>query len=154
MNPLPPLAQGTATRRTPHLLQRIRGTRAVRYASCWKKFKCRQVFSSVSYAWTPDCHSRHTKVLPRGKSNLMSSRFCSGSNSTADTLHGGVNPRANWKRSMSLIMHGDLPPNGYSPQGGTHTKQRGTKNKSHVSFSPRLRKVSKLIPQINEKHTV
>jgi hypothetical protein len=48
VKPLPGRAQGTDTCLTPQPLQVTRGTRACRKASCWKKFKCRQVFSSVS----------------------------------------------------------------------------------------------------------
>src|ERR1017187_950000 len=42
------LAQGTATRWMPQREHSTRGVRAWRKAWCWKKFRCRQVRSSVS----------------------------------------------------------------------------------------------------------
>lgn len=70
-----------------------------------KKFRCRQDFSTVSYAFNSALlHSGQENVLPRGKSILISRRFCSRLNSEEETCHGDDKPRANWKSSISLIM--------------------------------------------------
>jgi len=75
VNPLPSRAQGTLTRLTPQVPHLTRGTRAFRYASCWKKLRCRQDFSSVSWTGQPGApqHGQANRA-PLANAMSMSSR--------------------------------------------------------------------------------
>ena len=107
VKPDPARAHGVAILRTPHSPQITLGTRACNSVRCWKKSKCRQVSSLVSWTAQPSRpHRAQANRLPRGKSTYKSSRLSSTANSLRVTVHGDERPRANWKRSVSCIPSG------------------------------------------------
>src|SRR5215831_3231598 len=105
VKPEPGRAHGTVTRRTPHLEQSMRATRACKKAWCWKKLRWRQVFLTVSCTGQSALpHLGQEKRPPVLKSISISSRFLSASNLASTTIHGGTRPSASWNRSISRMV--------------------------------------------------
>jgi hypothetical protein len=76
VNPDPGRAQGTLTCRTPCSGQRTRGSRACKNALCWKKSRCRHVFSTASCTGQHPCAQSlagQANRAPRSKSRYKSS---------------------------------------------------------------------------------
>ncbi len=104
VKPLPRLAHGTSASFTPHSVHLTRGTRACRYARCWKKSRCRQRFRLESCALQPPPpHDAHANVPPASKSTYRSSRRSAASNSVRSTRHGRSKPRARSNSDLSVI---------------------------------------------------
>ena len=107
LKPEPARAHGVTTLWTPHSGHLTLGVRACNSVRCWKKSRCRQVSSFVSWtAQPPRPHCAQANRLPRGKSTYKSSRPSTASNALRVTIHGDERPRANWKRSVSCIPSG------------------------------------------------
>jgi len=107
VKPEPARAHGVTTLWTPHSGHLTLGVRACNSVRCWKKSRCRQVSSFVSWTAQPSRpHCAQANRLPRGKSTYKSSRPSTASNALRVTTHGDERPRANWKRSVSCIPSG------------------------------------------------
>jgi hypothetical protein len=81
----------------------VRGTLATSSQRYWKKFKCRQRLSIVS--WTPHkaLHCGHSKCSPGTCSSRSSKRFGSPSKRHSLTRHWRPNPSATVKSSSGVI---------------------------------------------------
>ena len=128
VNPLPALAHGTSTKRTPCSGQSTLGTRASSSLRYWKKSKCLHLFTTVSWVGPQVPHSGHANRWPGLKSSFRRSSGGAPSKLQLFTLHPSPSPSAIVKSTSGVIDPHSYPTTHPLLNPSTHSIQRGARN--------------------------